>query len=238
FGVAACVGLMLIGLPYGALWGSGGGALRFIPSVGVWVGASLPIALSLAVFPGWGQPALVAAVFVVLEVAANVGVEPWLYGHSAGLSPVALLVAVIFWTWLWGPIGFLLATPLTVCVMVVGRHLPAAGFLLVLMGNQPCLHARAPYVQRLLARGQGTAAARAGSGRGGRGGRALRGIERSRHGLRRDPRGRPGLCETGSRARPHHRCGCRVRPPGDTEDRRGPRGGTGAGRGRRQGRRR
>jgi predicted PurR-regulated permease PerM len=154
FGVAVGLGLFLIGVPYAVVWGSLAATLRFIPYVGAFVAALLPLALSLAVFPGWLQPALVVGLFLVLELVTSMVMEPWLYGQSAGVSQVALLIAVIFWTWLWGPVGLLLATPLTVCLIVLGKHLPALGFIVVLMGDRPVIEAKARYYQRLLARDQ------------------------------------------------------------------------------------
>jgi len=157
FGVAVGLGLFLIGVPYAVLWGALAAALRFIPYVGSFVAALLSLALSLAVFPGWLQPALVVGLFLVLDLVIMV-IEPWLYGQSAGVSQVALLIAVIFWTSLWGPVGLLLATPLTVCLVVLGKHLPALGFIVVLMGDRPVIEAKARYYQRLLARDQDEAA--------------------------------------------------------------------------------
>jgi predicted PurR-regulated permease PerM len=154
FGAAVGLGLFLIGVPYAVVWGCLAGALRFIPYVGAFVAALLPLALSLAVFPGWLPPALVVGLFLVLELATIMVMEPWLYGQSAGVSQVALLIAVIFWTWLWGPVGLLLATPLTVCLIVLGKHLPALRFIVVLMGERPVIEAKARYYQRLLARDQ------------------------------------------------------------------------------------
>ena len=130
------------------------GALRFIPYLGAFVALLLPLAISLAVFPGWLQPALVVGLFVVLELITGSVLEPWLYGQSAGVSQVALLIALTFWAWLWGPVGLLMATPLTVCLIVLGKHLPALGFLVVLMGDRPVTEAKARYYQRLLARDQ------------------------------------------------------------------------------------
>jgi predicted PurR-regulated permease PerM len=157
FGVAVGLGLFLIGVPYAVIWGCLAAALRFIPYVGSFVAAFLTLALSLAVFPGWREPALVVGLFVVLDVGIMV-VEPWLYGQSAGVSQVALLIAVIFWSWLWGPAGLLLATPLTVCLIVLGKHLPALRFIVTLMGDRPVIEAKARYYQRLLARDQDEAA--------------------------------------------------------------------------------
>jgi predicted PurR-regulated permease PerM len=154
FGVAVGLGLFLIGVPYAVTWGFLAAALRFIPYLGPIVAALLPLALSLAVFPGWLQPALVAGLFLVLEPITGSVMEPWLYGQSAGVSHVALLIALTFWTWLWGPVGLLIATPLTVCLIVLGKHLPALGFIVVLMGDRPVIETKARYYQRLLARDQ------------------------------------------------------------------------------------
>ena len=154
FGVALGLGLFLIGVPYAVTWGSLAAALRFIPYLGAFVAALLPLGLSLAVFPGWLQPALVVGLFLVLELITGSVMEPWLYGQSAGVSQVALLIALTFWTWLWGPAGLLMATPLTVCLIVLGKHLPALGFIVVLMGDRPVIEAKARYYQRLLARDQ------------------------------------------------------------------------------------
>ena len=158
FGVALGIALFLLGIPYAALWGVLAAALRFIPYVGAAIAVLLPTALALAVFPGWSRALLTIAVFLALELTAYMVVEPWLYGQSAGVSPVALLVAVIFWTWLWGSVGLLLATPLTVCLIVLSKHLPSMGFLVLLMGDDPVLEPKARYYQRLLARDQDEAA--------------------------------------------------------------------------------
>jgi predicted PurR-regulated permease PerM len=158
FGVAVGLGLFLIGVPYAVTWGSLAAALRFIPYLGAFIAVLLPLALSLAVFPGWLQPALVVGLFLVLELITGSVMEPWLYGQSAGVSQVALLIALTFWAWLWGPVGLLMATPLTVCLIVLGKHLPALGFIVVLMGDRPVIEAKARYYQRLLARDQDEAA--------------------------------------------------------------------------------
>jgi len=154
FGVAVGLGLFLIGVPYAVTWGCLAAALRFIPYLGAFVALLLPLAVSLAVFPGWLQPALVVGLFLVLELITGWVMEPWLYGQSAGVSPVALLIALTFWTWLWGPVGLLMATPLTVCLIVLGKHLPALRSIVVLMGDRPVIEAKARYYQRLLARDQ------------------------------------------------------------------------------------
>jgi predicted PurR-regulated permease PerM len=129
FGLAVAAGLWLLGVPYPFLWGVLAAMLRFIPYVGTWMAALLPIALSLAVFPGWTKPLLVIALFAVLEPFIYAVVEPLLYGHSIGVSQTALLVAVAFWTWLWGPLGLILATPLTVCLVVLGKYVPELDFI-------------------------------------------------------------------------------------------------------------
>jgi predicted PurR-regulated permease PerM len=154
FGVAVGVGLFLIGLPYALIWGVLATVLRFIPYVGPTVAALLPIALSLAVFPGWNQPLLVIGLIVLLELVANMIMEPLLYGRVAGISEVSLMIAIAFWTWLWGPVGLLLATPLTVSLGVLGRYVPQLEFLGVLLSDEPVLETHTSYYQRLVARDQ------------------------------------------------------------------------------------
>ena len=153
YGCAVGLGLFFFGLPYALLWGSLAAAVRFIPYVGPAVGALLPIALSLAVFPGWTKPLLVGGLFVLLELVTNMILEPLLYGRSAGVSQVALLMAIAFWTWLWGPVGLLLATPLTVCLGVLGKYVPQLVFLDVLLSDEPVIELNR-YYQRLVARDQ------------------------------------------------------------------------------------
>jgi predicted PurR-regulated permease PerM len=158
FGLAVAAGLWLIGLPYALLWGLLSGVLRFIPYVGPWIAASLTITLSLAVFHGWQQPLMVMALFLVLEPLTGMVLETLIYAGSAGVSEVALLVAVAFWTWLWGPIGTLLATPLTVCLVVFAKYIPDLDFLVVLIGDQPPMTPDVSFYQRLLAVDQDEAA--------------------------------------------------------------------------------
>lgn len=153
-GLAIAVGLFFLGVPYPLLWGFLAGALRYIPYIGAWLGAIFPLAVSLVVTTGWTQPVLVLALFTVLELLISYVLEPMIYGHSIGVSGVALLLATIFWAWLWGPIGLLLATPLTACLVVVGRYVPHMSFLAVLLGDQPVLKPTVTYYQRLLARDQ------------------------------------------------------------------------------------
>jgi hypothetical protein len=126
--------------------------LRFIPYIGPAIAALAPIALSFAVAPGWTLPLLTVALFVTLELFSNNVLEPWLYGSSTGLSPVAIVIAAVFWTMLWGPVGLLLSTPLTVCLVVLGRHVPQLGFFDVLLGDEPALAPEVKFYQRLLAR--------------------------------------------------------------------------------------
>ena len=124
YGVVAGLGLYFLGVPYPFFWGALGAALRFIPYVGPVLGAGAPILVSLAALPGWAGPLWVIGMFAVLEIFTNMVLETVLYAGAAGVSQVALLISVAFWTWLWGPIGLLMATPLTVCLVVLGKHMP------------------------------------------------------------------------------------------------------------------
>lgn len=151
YGIPIGVGLWLIGVPGAALWGLLAAVLRFIPYIGVWLAAALPFALSLAVFHGWLGALAVAGLFVVVElVVANV-MEPWLYGSSTGMSPLGVLVAVVFWSALWGPVGLVLAIPLTACLVVAGRYVPQLEFFSILLGRDPALSPVVQFYQRLLA---------------------------------------------------------------------------------------
>jgi len=158
FGLAVGLALYLIGVPYAVLWGFLAAILRFIPYVGPFVAATMPSALSLAVFEGWLWPIVVVGLFLALELLNNMVLEPLLYGESAGVTGVGLLVAVAFWTWLWGPIGLVLATPLTVCVVVLGKYVPRMDFIGVLISDQPAMESNISYYQRLLAMDQAEAA--------------------------------------------------------------------------------
>jgi predicted PurR-regulated permease PerM len=151
YGTAVGLGLFLIDLPYALLWGLLAAVLRFVPYVGPWIAAIMPSALSLAVFHGWLWPLGVIGLFIVLELFTNMVLEPWLYGESAGVSAVALLISVAFWTWLWGPIGLLMATPLTVCLVVLGKYVPQMEFVSVLMSDERVAEPHILYYQRLLA---------------------------------------------------------------------------------------
>lgn len=145
------IGLWLLGIPNAPLWGLLALVLRFVPFIGPVIAMLLPLFLALAVAPGWSLVLWTAALFIVMELIINNVVEPWLYGSRTGLSPLAIIVAAIFWTWLWGPLGLVLSTPLTVCLVVLGRHVPQFEFLDVLFGNEPVLEPHARLYQRLLA---------------------------------------------------------------------------------------
>lgn len=151
YAVPITIGLWVLGIPNALLWGMLALALRFVPYIGPIIGALLPLFLALAVAPGWSLLLWTAALFIVMELVTGNIIEPWLYGSHTGLSPLAIIVAAIFWTWLWGPIGLVLSTPLTVCLVVLGRHVPQFEFLDVLFGNEPVLEPHARLYQRLLA---------------------------------------------------------------------------------------
>src|SRR6202162_354044 len=154
FGALFGFGLYLIGVPNPALWGALAGILRIVPYVGTLAAAPLPLVLSVAVFDGWLKPLLVFLLVVGLELIIANFVEPWLYGAHVGISSLALLVTAVFWTVLWGPAGLILSTPLTVCVVVLGRYVPQLSFLHILLGDEPVLAAEAQIYQRLLAMDQ------------------------------------------------------------------------------------
>jgi len=158
FGTGVALGLLLFGVSYALLWGFLAAVLRFIPYVGVWLAALIPIIFALAEFPTWHQPLLVAGLFILLEALCSFALEPLLYGQSAGVSQVALICSVAFWAWLWGPIGLLLATPLTVCLVVLAKHVPGMEFIGILMADTPPIAPAAAYYQRLLAEDQPEAA--------------------------------------------------------------------------------
>jgi predicted PurR-regulated permease PerM len=157
FGLSVGLTLFLIGVPYSVLWGFFAAVLRFIPYVGPLMAVVMPSALSLAVFEGWLWPLLVIGVFAALELTCNLVLEPLLYSESAGVTGVGLLIAIAFWTWIWGPVGLILATPLTVCVVVLGKYVPGMDFISVLIGDQPALESHVTYYQRLIAMDQAEA---------------------------------------------------------------------------------
>jgi predicted PurR-regulated permease PerM len=150
YGIPVGVALWFIGVPSAILWGVLATLLRFIPFLGPWVAASFPVALTLAVDPGWRMVLSTLGVFVFMEIVSNNVIEVRLYGASTGISNLALLVAAVYWTWLWGPAGLVLSTPLTVCVLVIGRHVPGLKFLSMLLGSGPVLEPPAQFYQRML----------------------------------------------------------------------------------------
>ena len=151
YGALMALGTFVIGVPNAALWGVMFLVLRFVPYIGTWLAALFPLALSLAIAPGWSAFIETFGLFITVELVTSQAVEPWLFGASAGLSPVAVLVAATFWTWLWGPIGLVLSTPLTACLVVIGRYVPALRFFAVLFGNEAPLAGEESFYQRLLA---------------------------------------------------------------------------------------
>ena len=151
FGLVVGFGLYIIGVPNPVLWGIVSAVMRFVPYIGAFLSALLPLALAAAVDPGWNMVIATAILFIVLEPLTGQIVEPMLYGHSTGLSPFAVLISALFWTWLWGPVGLLLSTPLTVCLVVLGRHIDKLEFLDVLFGNRAALTPVENFYQRILA---------------------------------------------------------------------------------------
>lgn len=145
------LGLYIIGVPHALLWGALGALLRFVPYLGTWIAVAFPVAMAIAVFPGWKQALLAFALFAVLELTIANIIEPWLYGSHTGISPLAILLAAIFWATLWGPVGLILSTPLTLCLILVGRYVPQMSFLEVLFGDAPVLKPEELYYQRMLA---------------------------------------------------------------------------------------
>ncbi len=150
-GTVVAIGLTLIGVPNGILWGILTIALRFIPYLGPLVAAGMPILVSLAAFNNWTGPLMTIVLVSSLEIISNNVLEPWLYGSRTGLSPVALIVAAVFWTWLWGGVGLLLSTPLTVCLVVMGKYIPQLAFLGILLSDEAVLSPKMRLYQRLLA---------------------------------------------------------------------------------------
>jgi predicted PurR-regulated permease PerM len=151
FGVVIGIGLSLIGTPSAILWGILAAVLRFVPYIGAVIAAAFPLALAVAVDPGWTMLLWTLALFLVVEPVVGHVIEPMVYGHSTGLSPVAVVASATFWTALWGPIGLVLATPLTVCLVVLGRHVERLEFLDVMFGDRPALSPPEIFYQRMLA---------------------------------------------------------------------------------------
>jgi GAF domain-containing protein len=150
YGVCVAIGLYFIHVPNAALWGLLSGVLRFIPYVGPWIGAFFPVALSFAISSSWFTPLMTIALFLVLEAIVSNLIEPWVYGANTGVSPIALIISAVFWTWLWGPIGLVLSTPLTVCLAVIGRYVPRFEFLSILLSEDEPLAPHEEFYHRLL----------------------------------------------------------------------------------------
>ena len=151
FGVIIAVGLYFIGLPSPILWGIVAFLLRFVPYIGPFIAAGFPVALAAAIDPGWGIALETLTLFLIVEPIIGQAVEPWLYGHNTGISPIAVVISATFWTWLWGTVGLVLSTPLTVCLVVLGRHVERLAFLDVIFGDAPPLTQIENFYQRMLA---------------------------------------------------------------------------------------
>ncbi len=151
YGALITAALWLIGVPNPLLWGILAGLMRFVPYIGTVIAAVFPVLLAAAVEPGWSLAATTLLIFIVGEFTMGQVMEPWLLGSSTGLTPLAVIASASFWTWLWGPIGLLLAIPLTVCLTVLGRHVPQLNFIYVLLGDEPALTAAQRFYQRMLA---------------------------------------------------------------------------------------
>jgi predicted PurR-regulated permease PerM len=149
-GIAVALGLIIIGLPHALLWGALAAVLRFVPYVGVWIAALFAAVLAAAVDPGWALSIATLGLFVIVELLAGQLIEPQLYGHTTGLSPLSVVVAAIFWSWLWGPVGLIVSTPLTLCLVVAGRHIKALSLLDILLGDNQALTMPQRFYQRAL----------------------------------------------------------------------------------------
>ncbi len=151
FGIIIAVGLYFIGLPSPILWGIVAFLLRFVPYIGSFIAAAFPVALAAALDPGWAIALETLALFLIVEPIIGQAVEPWLYGRNTGISPIAVVISATFWTWLWGTVGLVLSTPLTVCLVVLGRHVERLAFLDVIFGDAPPLTQIENFYQRMLA---------------------------------------------------------------------------------------
>jgi predicted PurR-regulated permease PerM len=152
YGAMVVIGLWWLHVPYPVLWGALGAILRFIPYVGPWIATGAPLLVAFAALPGWMSTFWVLVFFIAIELFTNLVLETVLYAGAAGVTQVALIIALAFWTWLWGPMGLLLATPLTVCLVVLGKHVPGLDFVATLISDEPVLTPEAQLYQRLLAR--------------------------------------------------------------------------------------
>jgi predicted PurR-regulated permease PerM len=152
FGVVVAVGLYFIGIPYAALWGAIAGLLRFVPLLGILIATLLPALVAFAIFPGWRETLMTVGLCLTVDTVVANFIEPLVLGKRTGVSALALLISALFWTWLWGPFGLVLATPLTVCAAVMGRHVPELSFLAIALGDEPGLNQEVNFYQRILAR--------------------------------------------------------------------------------------
>jgi predicted PurR-regulated permease PerM len=150
FGAVIWMGLATLGLPHALVWAALAAVLRFVPYVGVWIAACLSVVLAAAVDPGWSLAIKTLGLFVMVELVAGQLIEPQLYGHTTGLSPLSVVIAAIFWSWLWGPIGLIVSTPLTLCLLVAGRHIKALSLLDILLGDTQALTMPQTFYQRAL----------------------------------------------------------------------------------------
>lgn len=151
YGVPMAIGLFIIGVPAAVMWGIVAIAMRFVPYVGPMISAIFPITLAFAVDPSWNMVLWTIGLVLVLELISNNVIEPWLYGESTGLSTLAIIIAATFWTTVWGPVGLILSTPLTACLLVLANYIPALSFVKTLIGNEPVLSPPERFYQRLVA---------------------------------------------------------------------------------------
>lgn len=151
YGVPMAIGLLVIGVPAAVMWGMVAVVMRFVPYVGPIISAIFPITLAFAVDPGWDMALWTIGLVLVLELITNNIIEPWLYGESTGLSTLAIMVAATFWTTIWGPIGLILSTPITACILVLSNYVPALSFVKIVLGNEPALKPPERFYQRLVA---------------------------------------------------------------------------------------
>jgi len=149
-GIALWLGLYLVGLPHALVWGAMAALLRFVPYVGIWIAALFSAVLAAAVDPGWSLAASTLGIYLAVELIAGQLVEPRLYGHTTGLSPLSVVIAAVFWSWLWGPVGLIVSTPLTLCLLVAGRHIKALSLLDILLGDNHALTLPQRFYQRAL----------------------------------------------------------------------------------------
>lgn len=152
YGIAVSLGLWAMGVPYAIMWGLAAGLIRYVPYIGPWIGATMPLTVSLVTSPGWVQPLMVVGLFVLLELLSNNVMEPILYGQSVGISELGIILSAIIWAWLWGPIGLVLATPMTVCFVVLGRYVPGLRIFDQLLGDRAAVSPFVRLYQRLLAK--------------------------------------------------------------------------------------